>query len=186
MTMKKMWALSVLLMCAGTAFAQVDPMALAAESAAYAKETAGDPITPQMVMERVNEAAALLEAEGLSAVDQFKGKGSRFIFGGTYMAIRDEDGIEIMHPIKPKMEGRMMLGNTDANGKPFYAEEHNIITTKGSGWFSYAWAKPGEKMPSPKVAYTKSFTIDGKLYCVTCGIYDVPEDKIEELVAGNY
>jgi hypothetical protein len=56
--------------------------ALAAESIAYCQETArdADKLTPQLIMEKVNEAAQLIEAKGRHAFPAFKGKDSPFLF----------------------------------------------------------------------------------------------------------
>ena len=161
--------------------AQADETALAAESEARAAATAKDSITSDLVLNKVNQAIELLKKEGASALPKFKGKDSEFIFSGTYIWIHDEDGLMVMHPIKPKMVGNSVLGFTDANGKLFFLEMINLVKKSGSGWVDYMWPKPGEKVPSHKISYVKGVTVNGKLWIVGCGVYDFSDAQISAL-----
>jgi hypothetical protein len=59
---------------------------LAAESEAYVKTTVQSaPSRPETIAAKVEEACALLAREGAAAFPRFKGKGSPFLFEGTYI-----------------------------------------------------------------------------------------------------
>lgn len=154
---------------------------LAVESEAYCVETEKDAasLTPKMVIDKVNSAAALLVKDGKGAFAKFKGKGSEYIFGGTYIWIHDINGVMQMHPVKPKMEGKQLLGLKDENGKLFFVEMNNLVKEKGSGWVIYVWPKPGAEETSPKVSYVKLVKVGEEELVVGCGVYDWTMEKVE-------
>jgi cytochrome c len=135
---------------------------LAAESEAYCASTAATKATPQMIIQKVNDAVALIEKEGKKAFPKFKGKGSPFFFSGTYIWINDMDGVMLMHPIKPGMEMQNLVGLKDSNGKRFFVDMITICKEKGEGWVDYMWPKPGEQERSLKVSYVHKVKCDGK------------------------
>jgi cytochrome c len=154
---------------------------LAKESEEAAKASAKDKATPELIIKKVTEAAALLEKEGKAAFVKFQGKDSQFIFAGTCIWIHDMEGVMQMHPIKYKMNGQRITGMKDINGKLFFAEMNRIAKEKGSGWVSYMWPKPGEKDPSLKVSYVKLCKVDGVEMVVGCGVYGFSEDEVKKL-----
>lgn len=161
------------------AAAEVDPLELAKESEARCTATAGDKPTPQLVMQKVKEAAALVEKDGRAAFAQFKGKDSPFLFCGTYIWIHDGDGKMQMHPIKPKMEGKDLLGLKDSKGKTFFVDM-NAVAAAGGGWVDYQWPKPGEKEPVLKVSYVRQVKNGSETFIVGCGVYDLSLEEINK------
>lgn len=159
--------------------------ALAAESTAWAEETAKDAakLTPQMVIEKVEAAAALIEKEGEAAFAKMQGKGTPFIFGGTYIWVHDLQGVMLMHPIKHKMVGKALLHLKDSKGKLFFVEMNALVNKSGSGWVQYYWPKPGEKEAVVKSSYVKLVTHGDKSYVVGCGVYDWTSEQIEKALA---
>lgn len=151
---------------------------LAAESEKYCAATAATKATPQMIIDKVNEAVALVEKEGAASFKKFKGKGCTFIFAGTYIWINDMDGIMLMHPIKPGMEHQNYVGLKDGNGKRFFVDMITVCKEKGDGWVDYTWPKPGEKERSLKVSYVKKASCDGREVVVGCGVYDMTLEEI--------
>jgi signal transduction histidine kinase len=164
------------------AAADADPMELAKESEARCTATAGDKATPQLVMQKVREAAALVAKDGRTAFAKFKGKDSPFLFCGTYIWIHDGEGRMQMHPIKPKMEGKDLLGLKDSKGKTFFVDM-NTVAAAGGGWVDYMWPKPGEKEPSLKVSYVAQAKNGGETFIIGCGVYDIPLDDIKKVEA---
>lgn len=145
-----------------------------------AKETASVKPTPEMVMQKVNEGAALVAKEGPAAFAKFKGYDSPFIYAGTYIWIHSaDDGTMLMHPMKPKLEGRNVLPLKDKKGKLLFVEFNRVALEQGSGWVDYWWPKPGEKKPSQKVSYVKLAEYGGKKYVVGSGVYDITLEQIK-------
>lgn len=83
-----------------------------------------------------------------------------------------------MHPVKPKMETRPLLGLKDANGKAFFVDM-NTVAAAGGGWVDYLWPKPGEKEPSLKVSYVVQAKHGGEVFIVGCGVYDLTMEQIK-------
>jgi hypothetical protein len=185
MTTKNARTLAVLatMLLAATALAQAPAVpaqawaqdqALAAESEAYCNSTATDKMTdPAAVIANVDKACALLEKEGLPALAQLQGKGSSFIFEGTYIWVHSlADGTMLMHPIKYKLNGQNVIGMKDTNGKRFFATMNQAVREKGAGWVEYMWPMPGTDDIIHKVSYVKGCkTADGHELVVGCGLY---------------
>lgn len=130
----------------------------------------------------VEKASAMLLAEGDAAIAKIK----EMRFGdGNYCWIHDMQGMMVMHPIKPELDGKNILGNTDPNGKALFAAMNELVGGKGAGWVTYMWPKPGAKDPSPKVSYVKLVKVGGKEYVVGSGIYDVTADQIKKDFSGD-
>jgi cytochrome c len=146
--------------------------ALAKESEVYCSSTAAVQPTVKMVMDKVHQAADMLNKEGSKAFPKFKGKNSDFIFNGTYVWVHDEDGNMLMHPLKPNMVGQNVLEIKDSDGKRFFKEMCDVVSKNGNGWVQYQWPKPGQKDGSVKVSYVCGATVDGKKVVVGCGVYD--------------
>ena len=153
---------------------------LAKETEAYCAATASTKATPKMIMEKVKEAAALIKKDGKKAFSAFSGKDSRFIFSGTYIWINDMDGVMLMHPIKPGMKNKNLIGLKDSNGKRFFVDMITVCKEKGSGWIDYMWPKPGEKERSLKVSFVHKATCEGKDIVVGCGVYDMSMEEVRK------
>lgn len=158
------------------------PEELAKETEAACEATAATKPTPQMIIDKVNEACALLQKEGTAAFPKFQGKGSPFIFAGTYIWIHDMTGVMRMHPIKYKMDGQFITDMKDTSGKRFFAEMNKVAREKGDGWVEYMWPKPGEKNTSKKVSYVKLCPVQGQELVVGCGVYGLPEADVQKLI----
>lgn len=165
---------------------ETDPQAvLAKESEAKAKETAATKPTVEMITQKVEAAAKMLQAEGLDGFKKLQGKDSEFIFAGTYIWVHDMKGIMRLHPIKYKLNGKNIQGLKDTSGKLFFGEMNKVAREKGAGWVCYMWPKPGQKDPSKKVSYVKLCKVGEDELVVGCGVYDLPEEDVEKLVGSN-
>jgi cytochrome c len=165
-----------------SALADNSPDELAKETEAACGTTAATKPTPKMIMDKVNQACALLEKEGKSGFSKFSGKNSEFVFAGTYIWIHDMAGVMRMHPIKYKMNGQSLVDYKDSNGKRFFNEMNKVAKEKGAGWVDYMWPKPGEKEPSQKVSFVKLCNVQGEELVIGCGVYDLPKDEVQKLL----
>ncbi len=157
------------------ALADPSPDELTAESEAYVKTTAKDtPTMPEVIVAKVNEACALLQKEGPAAFPKFKGKGSPFLYEGTYIWIHSlKETRMLMHPIKFRMEGKELIGLKDEKGKRFFVAMNNVANEQGQGWVEYFWPVPGAKDIVRKVSYVKKCTMaDGVDVVIGSGIYN--------------
>ena len=165
-----------LTLAAAPCVAEMTVEQLAAESEAYVKTTVqSTPSRPETIAAKVEEACALLAQEGPAAFPRFKGKGSPFLFEGTYMWVHTlKETRMLMHPIKYKMEGRELADLKDEKGKPFFVAMNDLVRTEGQGWVGYHWPVPGSKEIARKVSYVKKCTMaDGVEVVVGAGLYHV-------------
>jgi len=76
--------------------------------------------------------------------------------GNEYFWIETMDGIMVAHGANPKLVGRDMKGDLDGNGK-LYTLDLIAAAKKGGGFVEYAFPRPGETAPAPKISYVKPF-----------------------------
>jgi methyl-accepting chemotaxis protein len=76
----------------------------------------------------------------------------------NYFWINDFTPNMIMHPIKPKLNGKNIAGVKDPDGKALFIDMVNIVRAKGQGFVYYKWAKPGFDEPIEKIGFVKGFT----------------------------
>ncbi len=120
----------------------------------------------------VDRAAALIESKGKDAFPEFKKKDSEWYKGETYIFVNDMNGISLVHPTHPELEGKSLINTKDANGKLFARAFIETAKTNGSGWVDYMWFKPGEDQPSKKISYIRKAKMpDGEMVIVGAGIY---------------
>ncbi len=144
-------------------------------------------LTPELCKQKAQEAAALLKAEGDGALAAIKDPAGQFRFanGEGYVWIHNLDGVMVMHPIKPALDGQGLLDMRDVNGVYLFVAMNELCEEKGQGWVPYAWPKPGEEKSSPKVSYVVLVKHGGKSYVAGAGMYDVTEADIKAKFPGD-
>ena len=137
-------------------------------------------LTPELCKEKAIAAAALIGAEGDAALAKIKDANGEFRFadGKGYVWIHDLDGIMVMHPIKPTLDGRPLLDMRDVNDVYLFVAMNEIVEDNGAGWVPYSWPKPGMQESSPKVSYVVLVKHGDKEYVAGSGMYDVTYDDI--------
>jgi len=75
---------------------------------------------------------------------------------GNYVFVQDFDSKVLAHAM-PALIGKTMGDAKDANGKAFNQEFIRVAREHGSGFVSYAWARPGAATAVAKVAFVKTF-----------------------------
>ncbi|WDP91868.1 MAG: cache domain-containing protein [Desulfobacter sp.] len=140
-------------------------------------------LTAQLCKEKVIAAANLLGKEGRQAFDKIKDpKGDfRFAGGSGYVWIHSLDGIMLMHPISPSLDGKGLYNLQDKNGVYFFMAFNEMVEENGAGWVPYSWPKPGKKAPSPKVSYVKLAEHGDEQFVVGAGMYDVTPAAIKSM-----
>jgi signal transduction histidine kinase len=131
-------------------------------------------LTMDLCKSKAKAAAALLQAEGEAALPKIKDLKGAFNFanGDGYVWVHNLEGIMLMHPIKPTLDGKSVLSMRDINGVYLFTAMNELVEKKGEGWVPYVWPKPGEEKSSPKVSYVVLVKKDGKSYVAGAGMYD--------------
>lgn len=119
----------------------------------------------------VNKAAALVDKQGKSALSEFRKRDSEWWSGNTYLFAYDMKLNVLLNPAFPQREGTNAHGEKDANGVFFHDEFVKVVQTKGSGWVSYMFPKPGQTQPSTKWSYVKAINVDGTPGLIGAGFY---------------
>ncbi|MDD9301974.1 MAG: cache domain-containing protein [Desulfobacter sp.] len=91
--------------------------------------------------------------------------------GKDYFWIIDMHPFMVMHPYRPDLEGRPMIGFKDSFGNyPFAAMVETVLQT-GSGYVNYYWQfKDFSDRIEPKISYVKGFPAWG--WIVGTGVYE--------------
>jgi cytochrome c len=139
---------------------------------AFADETPPPSERSKAVETLVIKAAALVEKESKArAFAKFKMKESEWLHGDTYLYAYDFKGNVLLNAAFPEREGTNIAGQKDAKGKPFQDQILQVAATKGAGWVSYMFPKPGQTEPSEKWAFVKKVTFDGTPGLIASGFY---------------
>lgn len=105
------------------------------------------------VVNAVKDAAAEIETRGRAAFSLFDDPKGPFIAKDAYIFVIDPNGVDLVNPGFPNLEGRNILDVKDTNGKQLIREMLEVAETSGSGWVDYMWPKPGEAVSTQKSAY---------------------------------
>jgi signal transduction histidine kinase len=130
------------------------------------------------VVDMVTNAVALLEAKQEAAFPIFRDPAGPFRAKDAYVFVLGIDGIELVNPAFPAMEGRYVLDMADAHGKNLHPEMIDVVKSRGAGWVDYYWPKPGESVATQKSAYVHAGKLGDRTMVVGCGVYleDAPKD----------
>lgn len=136
---------------------------------------------PVEIIERVNKAVEYIKTTGDISV--FKQRHSEWSQDNFYIFVFNcDEGVNVAHPINPKLVGKKMVGLKDIKGNLFFLQMCEAARQPNGGWVEYWWPKPGTKIPVRKVTYVKQ--VPGYPYQVGAGIYndDLSLDYLNSLV----
>ena len=144
-------------------------------------------LTPQLCKTKAKAAAQLLEKEGDAGLAKIKDANGEFRFanGEGYVWVHNLEGVMVMHPIKPTLDGKGLLDMRDVNGVYLFVAMNELVQEHGEGWVPYSWPKPGEEKSSPKVSYVVLVKHGGKNYVAGSGMYDVTAGDIKANFPGD-
>lgn len=123
------------------------------------------------VVDLVEDAVALIEQKGDAAFPVFRDPTNRFIAKDAYIFVFDPNGVDLVHPAFPSLEGKNLLDQKDPQGKPFIRDMLQVARTRGSGWVDYLWPKPGESVSTLKSSYVSKARHGNGWVLVGCGVY---------------
>ena len=100
----------------------------------------------------------------------------------NYFWINNMEPRMIMHPFQPELNGQLISGIKDPNGKFMFIEMTEIAKRDGEGFVSYMWPKPEYEKPLAKISYVKLF--EKWNWIIGTGIYvnDI-EEELSELAS---
>lgn len=135
------------------------------------------------LVQRVNDAAALVQKRGEQAFPEFRRPG-RWFRGKDdfYLFIFDLDGNQVLNAAFPEVEVNRLEWR-DAWGKPMFQLAIDKMSPERENerfwWIHYLWPKPGEIEASWKSTYmVRTQTPTGKIYIVAAGLYDLATEPL--------
>lgn len=131
---------------------------------------------PAFIVDVVERAAALIEAEGERAFDRLRDKTGPFRFMDTYVFVTRPDGTELVNPAQPSLEGKDLSEVRDVHGKLLVQDYVDAALEKGSAWVDYVWYKPGDNTPAQKRSYVRKVQFDDEVYIIGSGFYPASQE----------
>jgi signal transduction histidine kinase/ActR/RegA family two-component response regulator len=83
----------------------------------------------------------------------------RFNSGRGYYFMVSLQGVEMLYPVAPQLEGTNLLGLKDAKGRFVIRDEIELLRKQSEGFIFDHWRKPGssDQMTHPKLTFIKRF-----------------------------
>ncbi|MGN6804022.1 MAG: cache domain-containing protein, partial [Ginsengibacter sp.] len=101
-----------------------------------------------LIEDVVNRAAGVVKEQGKEAFAQLRDKRDPFVFMDTYVFVDKTDGVELVNPAQPSLEGKNLMNEKDLKGKFIEREIIDGVAKEDSGWVNYFWYKPGQNEPA--------------------------------------
>jgi len=136
-----------------------------------------DRMERSFVVDAVTDAIGQIEKNGRAAFQLFHDPTGPFIAKDAYIFVFDTNGVDLVNPGFPNLEGRNLMDLKDTQGKQLIREMFKVVETSGSGWVDYMWPKPGESVSTQKSAYVSKAKMGDQWVLVGCGVYlaDAPK-----------
>ena len=129
------------------------------------------PIENAFLVQQVNDAAALIARRGRAAFPALRDRQGRFVFRDVYVFVLDANGVELVNPLFPELEGRNLIALQDGEGKEVIRDELLLALRNGSGWTAALWPDPRSGKPSRKISYVSRVTTpQGEILVVGAGV----------------
>lgn len=136
-----------------------------------------DRMEREFVIDLVKDAVGRIGKNDEAAFQLFHDRTGPFLVKDAYVFVIDPNGVELVNPAFPSLEGRNVLDVTDTRGKKLVREMLHVVQTRGSGWVEYMWPKPGESISTQKSTYVSKARMGNKWVLVGAGVYlaDAPK-----------
>ncbi len=133
------------------------------------------PMERAFVVEQVDDAVALIEAQGRDAFALLRDPTGGFRFLDAYIFVIQGSGKDTgLCPVNvafPQLEGQNILDLKDGEGKPMVREMIEVLKARDAAWIEYRWPRPGETLPREKSSYVRRVYLDGEMLVVGAGVY---------------
>lgn len=120
-----------------------------------------DRMEKPFVVDLVKDAVGQMEKNGAATFPLFRDPASRFIAKDAYIFVVAPNGVVLVDPGFPNLEGRNLTDVTDTQGKQPIREMLKIVQTTGSGWIYYM----------QKSTYVTKAKMGNGWVLVGCGVY---------------
>jgi len=125
------------------------------------------------VVELVQDAARMLEAQGTAAFAEFAKPGSRWRHDTSYVYVFTADGDCLFNSGQPGLVGKNLADYRDVGGRPVVRELMNIAASPdphADGWVFFLFQEGNVLTPVWKISYNAKATLpDGRVVVVGSG-----------------
>lgn len=130
------------------------------------------------VVDAVRDAIGRIEKSGEAAFPLIRDPTGPLMAKDAYVFVLDTDGVALVHPAFPNLEGSSLLDVKDSPGKYLVREMLEVVRTGESAWVDYMWPKPGESVSTRKSTYVSRAKLGDRWVLVACGVYlaDAPKE----------
>jgi cytochrome c len=151
---------------------------------------ADEQATPEEVIVKVRDAAALIATEGEASLSLFEDARSDFVWKDSYVFVWDCAADKVVaHPV-PANRGLTISTITDKAGKPIGKMMCAAAEKPHGSWVEYTWPQTAKDSGSEDLKYTGEparkvtymLSVDGQPYQVGAGIVE-DTDTLEQLDA---
>jgi cytochrome c len=130
-----------------------------------------DKATPQELVSKVREAAAVLAKSEEAGLADFDKKPGPWVWKDSYIFVLDcTKGVMAAHPMRADLIGKPVSSLKDIKGNPAFELLCAATQSPSGTWAEYWIPKPGEKEGSRKISY--GFMAPGTPYVVGAGVFD--------------
>jgi signal transduction histidine kinase len=128
----------------------------------------------------VNRAATQVADHGKDAFPLLRDQTGPFVFMDVYVFVNNPDGVELVNPAQPSLEGNSLIDVKDLQGKRLVYDYIGAAMKKGSAWVDYYWYKPGENTPAHKYSFVRKVHHGKEVYIVGAGYYPGEEGRPDQ------
>ncbi len=129
-----------------------------------------------LIEDLVFRASSLVRKKGEEAFDELRDKQGQFYFMDTYVFVDSAEGIELVNPAFPSLQGQRVIDLKDADGKAAVRSYIQAALAKGSQWLEYKWYKPGTNELWPKKVLVHKVEHNQKTFIVGSGFYSTTKE----------
>lgn len=129
------------------------------------------------VIDAVTDAVGQIEKSWEAAFPLLRDPSGPFIAKDAYVFVLDMEGMCLVHPAFPNLEGNNLQDVKDTQGNYLVREMLELAKTEGSGWVDYLWPKPGESVSTHKSTYVSTAMLGERRVMVACGVYLADAEK---------
>ncbi len=145
----------------------------------------------QAAMDAVIQAIKEIEAQKDLSIEEKQQQAMDFVRnyrwgmdGNNYFWVNDLQGRMLMHPINQQLEGNIVTGLRDAEGKLIFVEFIAVCLELGGGFVNYLWPDPTGEAPVPKTSLVRLFEPFG--WVVGTGLYMETIEAYEEPIEPDF
>ncbi len=124
-----------------------------------------------LIEDQVNRAAELVKEKGKASFAELRDKKGPYYYMDTYVFVDSPDGVELVNPAQPSLEGKNISNLKDAKGKMVAKDYIDAAMKNNTQWVEYHWYRPGSNTPTLKRTFVRKVEHDKDTYIIGSGLY---------------